>query len=262
MYMAFLTSAFQTRLAYRGQVWAQALGYFIEISAKVAIWSAVLAGPGAAAGVSLKDMVTYAIIGASVIVCWPWEHFIRAIGAQIKSGDVVVFLLKPLHYPLMLFSSECGNMGFRLVTLIMPVTLIGALLYGFVPPASVPHAVLFVAMWALGFVMLFLLAAIAGLLSFWLLTVFSLEWTLSALLAILSGRIVPLWYFPDAAAAVLKYLPFAWIAFHPMAVYLGQVDIAGGLWLLAMGLGWAGVLTGIVLLLWSRAARRLDVQVG
>jgi ABC-2 type transport system permease protein len=260
--MAFLTSAFQTRLAYRGQVWAQALGYFIEISAKVAIWSAVLAGPGMAGGVSLKDMVTYAIVGASVMVCWPWDHFIRGLGAQIKSGDVVVFLLKPLHYPLMLFSSECGNMVFRLVTLIVPVTFIGALLYGFVPPASTQHAVLFVAMWGLGFVMLFLLATIAGLLSFWLLTVFSLEWTLSALLAILSGRIVPLWYFPDTAAAVLKYLPFAWVAFHPMEVYLGQADLAAALWLLGVGIAWAGVLSMIVLLLWSRAARRLVVQGG
>jgi ABC-2 type transport system permease protein len=262
MYLAFATSAFQTRLAYRSQVWAQALGYFIEISAKVAIWTAVYAGLASVDGVSLPQMVTYAIISASVQSGWLWEHFVRSVGAQIKSGDVAVYLLKPLRYPLMLFAAECGNLAFRFLTLIVPVTIIAGLLYGFVLPASPVHAVLFVAMWLLGFVILFFLAAIASLLSFWMMTVHSLEWTLTALLAILSGRMVPLWFFPEQATAIFQYLPFAWIGFHPTAVYLGQADIAESLNLLAIGLLWAAILGACVALLWHRAARRLIVQGG
>ena len=124
------------------------------------------------------------------------------------------------------------------------------------------HGVLFVAMWALGFLILFLLAGIAALLSFWLLTTFALEWMLTALLAVLSGRIVPLWFYPAQAAAVLKYLPFAWIAFHPSAVYLGEVEAGEAIGLLAIGAGWLLALAGILVFLWSRASRRLVVQGG
>lgn len=262
MYLAFATSAFQTQLAYRGQVWAQALGYFIQISAKVAIWTAVFAGMANVDGITLPQMVTYAIVAGSVDVAWHWEEFVRKVGGQIKSGDLVVYLLKPLRYPLMLFSAECGNLGYGFMALVVPVTIASSLLYGIVPPATPMHGVLFVALWAVGFLILFLLATIAGLLSFWLMTAFALEWILTAMLAILSGRIVPLWFFPEEAAAVLKTLPFAWIAFHPTAVYLGQVDVAGALGLLGLGLAWVSALTAVVALLWSRASRRLIVQGG
>ena len=262
MYLAFATSAFQTMLSYRGQVWALALGYFIGISARVAIWIAVFAGLASVDGVTLPQMVTYAILAGSIDVGWQWERFIQKVGTQIKSGDVAVYLLKPLRYPLMLFSAECGNLGFGLLAVIVPVTILSGLLYGLAPPASLTHGVLFAAMWMLGFLILFLCAAIAALLSFWLLTAFSLEWLLSALIAILSGRLVPLWFFPEPMGAVLAYLPFAWIAFHPAAVYLGQVEVSGALWLMAIGIAWAGVLAAIVGLLWSRASRRLIVQGG
>lgn len=262
MYLAFAASAFQTQLAYRGQVWALALGYFINISAKVAIWTALFAGLGSVDGVTLPQMVTYAILAGSVDVGWHWEQFVQKVGAQIKSGDVAVYLLKPLRYPAMLFASELGALGFGVLALVIPVTIIAALLYGFMPPPSVLHGVLFVAMWAIGFVIMFLLAGIAALLSFWLLTTFALEWMLTALLAFLSGRVLPLWFYPEQAAAVLKYLPFAWVAFHPAAVYLGEVDIEGALVLLGIGALWVVVLAGIVMLLWSRASRRLVVQGG
>jgi ABC-2 type transport system permease protein len=262
MYLAFAASAFQTHFAYRGQVWAQALGYFINISAKVAIWTALFAGHTSVDGVTLAQMVTYAIVAGSVDVGWHWEQFIQKVGQQIKSGDVAVYLLKPLRYPAMLFSSECGALGFGLLALVAPVTVVAALLYGFTPPATALHFVLFLAMWVVGFLIMFLLAGIAALLSFWLLTTFALEWMLTALLAFLSGRILPLWFYPEQAAAVFKYLPFAFVAFHPTAIYLGQVDIAGALQLLAIGVGWVAILTGVIVLLWSRASRRLIVQGG
>lgn len=262
MYLAFAASAFQTQLAYRGQVWALALGYFINISAKVAIWTALFAGHASIDGVSLPQMVTYAIVAGSIDVGWHWEQFIQKVGTQIKSGDVAVYLLKPLRYPSMLFSAECGNLGFGIVALVVPVTIVSALLYGFTPPPTFMHGVLFIGMWVLGFLILFLLAGVAALLSFWLLTAFALEWMLMALLAVLSGRIVPLWFYPEQAAAVLKYLPFAWIAFHPTAVYVGQVDVEGAIRLLGIGAAWVVALTAIIAFLWSRASRRLIVQGG
>ena len=262
MYLAFATSSFQTRLAYRGQVWARILGELIEVSAKVAIWVAVYGGIASVDGVSLPEMITYAIIGASITTASSWEWHVRRVGAQIKSGDIAVFLLKPVRYPAMLLAGECGQVCFALLSITLPAVVVSAILYGLLPPSSLAHGVLFAAFWVLGYIILFLLATIAALLSFWLLTSFSLEWTLQALLAILAGRVVPLWFFPEQVAAVFNYLPFAWVAFHPTAVYLGQVSIGEALALLAIGVMWALALGAAVALLWHRAARRLVVQGG
>lgn len=264
MYMAFLTSAFQTRLAYRGQVWASVFGDLVEVFAKIAIWGSIYALSGARAGsITLSEMITYAILGGMVTAgAWDWRRYINEVGHQIKTGDVAVFLLKPLSYPLMLLSAECGKVLFRLLAVVLPVSLIAALSAGIAPPASVFHGVMALAFLLLGFLMLFLLATIAALLAFWLMTVFSLEWMLQALVSIFAGTLVPLWFFPAPAAAVIEKLPFAYTAYHPMAVYLGKLDVSATFATLAIGGGWALVLSIMAGWLWSRARQRIIVQGG
>src|SRR5690606_25627969 len=135
---------------------------------------------------------------------------------------------------------------------VLPVALIAGLTYGLVPPASPVHGALAVAAFALGFVILFLLASIAGMLAFWLMTVFSLEWLLAGFMSIFSGSFVPLWFFPEPAAAIIGRLPFAYTAYHPMAIYLGKLDVGEALWTLAIGGGWAVVLAAGAGWLWGR----------
>jgi ABC-2 type transport system permease protein len=263
MYFAFAASAFQTRLAYRGQVWAAVFGDLVLVFAKVAIWTSIFAGVGGVAnGVTLAEMITYSILGGLVLMVWPWATLVRNVGEQIRTGDVVVYLLKPLRYPLMLLATETGNAAFRLLSVILPVTVVSSLVYGLLPPASLFHGMAYVVFLLVGFFIMFLLAMIAGLLAFWLLTAFSLEWFLQGLLSLLSGVLVPLWFFPPAAAALIAKLPFAYVSYHPMTVYLGKLDIPATLTTLAVGLGWILVLGGAAAWLWGRAARRLVVQGG
>lgn len=262
MYFAFATSAFQTKLAYRGQVWAQVFGELISVFAKVAIWMSVYGGMVSVDGITLNDMITYGVLGGTVIAAWEWQRLLNTIGQQIKSGDVAVFLIKPLRYPLMMFSAECGNLGFRLIAVVLPTVVVTGMVYGLLPPASVFHGAMFAAYWALSFFILFLMSAALGLLAFWLMTSFSLEWLLRSLISIFSGTFIPLWFFPEGIAQVIRHLPFAWIGFYPMAVYLGKMDVNEVLIYFAFGLGWAALLALAVALLWQRASRRIVVQGG
>jgi ABC-2 type transport system permease protein len=261
MYAAFAKSAFQTRLAYRSQVWAQLLGQLVSVFAKVAIWMAAFGAAASVDDITLADMITYAVL-AGAIMAWNWDSFLESIGEQISTGDVTVFLIKPLHYPMMLLAAETGNLVFRLVTVILPVAVLIALVYGLEPPASLFHGLMFMVFWAVAFGILFSLAMLAGLLAFWLMTSFSLGWFLGAFLNIFAGAFVPLWFYPQAAAAIISKLPFAFVGFHPMAVYLGRTGTAETLFLLALGLFWLVVLAGLVAWTWSRATRRLVVQGG
>jgi len=135
MYRAFFASAFQTRLAYRSQVWALLLYGFVTVFAKIAIWVALYAQVGTATvgGITRSDMITYAILGG-VVLNWDYTRFIRTFGRQIQSGDVSVFLLKPVRYPLMLLAGACGNLAFELLAVQLPVTIVASLFYGLTPP--------------------------------------------------------------------------------------------------------------------------------
>jgi len=263
MYRAFFASAFQTRLAYRSQVWALLLYGFVTVFAKIAIWVALYAQVGTATvgGITRSDMITYAILGG-VVLNWDYARFIRTFGRQIQSGDVSVFLLKPVRYPLMLLAGACGNLAFELLAVQLPVTIVASLFYGLTPPASAFVGGMAVVFWGVGFLILFLLSAIAAILAFWLLTVFSLEWTLMALMAIFAGGTLPIWFFPPAAADIVRLLPFSFIGYQPMAVYLGKLDPSATLGTLGVGVGWIVVLTGCVVVLWSRAQYRIVVHGG
>ena len=263
MYAAFLMSAFQTQLAYRGQAWASIFGDLVEVFARIAIWMSIFAVAGdKAGGITLQEMITYTIVGSILLSAWEWRLYVNVIGNQIKTGDVAVFLLKPLNYLLMMLFGEMGTIAFRLMAVVLPVIVITGLTYGVVPPASAFHGAMFVAFLLLGFVVLFLLSTIAGLLAFWMMTVFALEWTMHALMAVLAGSFVPLWFYPAPAGAIIEKLPFAYVTFHPIAVHLGKLDVNGTLATFAIGCGWVVVLGGFAAWLWSRAQHRIIVQGG
>ena len=262
-YLAFAQSAFQTQLAYRNELWANIFGRLVQVFARVAIWLAVYAGASASTigDVTLQQMVTYALIGGfSAIV--RYELIISGIGNALKTGDVAVWLLKPVNFPLYIIVSELGRALFRLIALAVPTIAVVALVYGILPPASAFDGVMFVAYLVLANAILCLLSALFGLLAFWLLTSFSLEWLMQAILNLLSGSLIPVWFFPQPFGAICEHLPFAWIVYYPAAVWLGRLEPGQALQYFGIGLGWAALLAIGVAALWRMASTRVVVQGG
>jgi len=262
-YAAFTLTAFQSRLAYRNQVWSGMFGDLVFIFARIAIWISVYGAmeTGTVDGVTLPQMITYALLAGPVLF-WDYQRLFYELGEAVKTGDVAVYLLKPLHYPAYLLANHCGNFLFEFLAMTLPVIVIIGLTFGLVPPASLFHAVAFLAYWALSFAMLFVLIGLLGLAAFWLMTTQSLDWFFNSIMTLLSGGIVPLWFLPGWLAALAGHLPFAWVSFYPAAVYLGQLDPARTLLYFAIGLVWLGALLAGLHHLWSRARHRLVVQGG
>jgi ABC-2 type transport system permease protein len=261
-YLAFAQSAFQTQLAYRNEVWANMFGKLVQVFARVAIWLAVYAGASTIAGVSLQQMVTYALLGGVITGAIRYELIISSIGNALKTGDVAVWLLKPVSFPLYVIVSELGRAGFRLVFLVVPTVAVVALVYGMLPPASLFDGVMFVAYLLLGYAITCLISALFGLLAFWLLTSFSLEWLMQAILNLLSGSLIPFWFFPQPFGAIAEYLPFAWIVYYPAAIWLGRLEPGQSLTYFGIGLGWALLLAVAAAALWRLASTRIVVQGG
>lgn len=262
VYLAFAQSAFQTQLAYRNEVWANMFGKLVQVFARVAIWMAIYAGTGTIAGVSLEQMITYALLGGAVIGAIRYETIIGSIGTALKTGDVAVWLLKPVSFPLYVLTSEFGRAAFRFVVLVVPTVVVVALVYGMLPPASVFDGAMFVLYLMLGYAICALASALFGLIAFWLLTSFSLEWAMQAILNLLSGSLIPFWFFPQPFGAIAAHLPFAWIVYYPSAVWLGRLAPGESLLYFAIGLGWAAALAIGVAVLWRKASAQIVVQGG
>jgi ABC-2 type transport system permease protein len=262
VYLAFAQSAFQTQLAYRNEVWANLFGKLVQVFARVAIWLAIYAGATSIDGVSLQEMVTYALLGGLVTGAIRYESIVGGIGNALKTGDVAVWLLKPVSFPMHVLANELGRAAFRFTFLVLPTIAVVAAVYGILPPASFFHGVMFVAYVGLAYAVISLVSALFGLIAFWLLTSFSLEWMLQALLNLLSGQVIPFWFFPQPIGAIAAHLPFAWIVYYPAAVWLGRLDAIECIVYFGFGLGWCVLLGMGVALLWRMAATRIVVQGG
>lgn len=261
-YFAFAQSAFQTQLAYRNEVWANMFGKLVQVFARVAIWLAVYAGASSIGDVTLTQMVTYALLGGVITGAIRYELIISGIGRALQTGDVAVWLLKPVSFPLYVIVSELGRALFRLLVLVVPTVAVVALVYGMLPPASVFDGAMFVAYLLLGYAITCLVSALFGLMAFWLLTSFSLEWLMQAILNLLSGSLIPFWFFPQPFGAIAEHLPFAWIVYYPAAVWLGRLEEEQALLYFAIGSGWAVLLALAVAWLWRLASTRIVVQGG
>lgn len=260
VYWEFATCAFTQGLAYRMNLLLRVVGNVLTVLIQVAIWRALL-GHGAVLGIGLREMVTYSILSTCMTMLQLTSLF-HTVDERLRTGNIAVDLIKPLHYPLQLAADSLGSTLFQGMFTMLPTLVIAALAFGLEPPASPVSFLAFIAAAGLALVVSFALGYLIALLAFWFLTTMHFEWTLAGFMTLFSGRFLPLWFFPPWLATVAAWLPFRYLNFVPVAIYLGRVPAGElGATLLA-GLGWAAVLLGLAWWLWARAVRRLVLHGG
>lgn len=262
MFLALASAGFRIESSFRAKFWTLIIGGIINVTARVSIWQSVFQHGGGSADVSLAQMITYFILGATLLTTWDLNQLVREMRPDIVSGDVVNHLTRPYHYPVSLFARQLGVRLHEMLMVGIPVIVLMGAIFGLQPPASFGHALMFAVSLALSIFLLFTIIIAVLMIGFWMTDFLTLEWLLRGTLVFFSGGLVPLWFYPDVIADVIRYLPFAWISFYPLAIYLGQLDLASSLLHLFYGFVWATVMVGVVSLIWRAACRRMTVQGG
>ncbi|WP_342552336.1 ABC-2 family transporter protein [Paenibacillus sp. FSL R7-0652] len=259
-YIMFGVKTFSNQLSYRSEVWLRLLGNFVAILILTEIWRAVL-GNGEVEGVGLEQMITYSIIN-TLLAALLLTGISAKVDNSLKTGSIASELIKPMSYPMHLLADGLGNSLYQFLFTSLPSLLIAWIFFGFLPPASATHLLLFILALVLALTISFLLGYLISLLAFWLMNHFALNWMMGGLITIFSGAFLPLWFFPESWVTVTKMLPFLYLGYLPAAIYLGAISIQEiGISLLT-GLAWSVGLTLLVYWLWNRAIHRLVVQGG
>jgi ABC-2 type transport system permease protein len=86
--------------------------------------------------------------------------------------------------------------------------------------------------------------------------------TVKFLQNLLSGAIVPLWFFPDWFLRVSWLLPFRYTLDIPFSLYVGRLGVGAAPRAVAGVLVWCLLLMGVNRLLWRRAMQQITVQGG
>lgn len=259
-YSAVTNKAFIRNMAYRSEVWLRIFGNISIVLIQISIWKALL-GTGSLNGIDIKTMITYSLINTSISTIL-MNKVIYVVDDKLKTGNITTDLLKPVHYPFLLFFDQLGNVIFQVIFTILPTIIITWSLYGLTFPTAPYLITAFLFSIFLALLISFLIGYLIALISFWFLTAFALDWMTSALITVFSGSFLPLWFFSDGWKFVSEILPFQYLGFIPAAIYMGRVGFDELFWILGKGVLWSLLLWLSTHLLWWSAIKRLVVQGG
>jgi len=261
LYWEFGRVGFVNTLAYRLRYFTGIVTYFIYVSVYYFIWKAIYEHSTSIEGFDFAHLMTYVGVGW-IIRSFYFNTIDQDLAYQVTEGRLAMDLIKPVNIQLMYVARAAGESIFRLGLLTVPTALVLFLVYPLRPPASAWHAGAFLLSAVLSF---FIVAAINFAVGTFALRLQSILGLLRAkffLLELFSGLLLPISFFPGVFQKIFAVLPFEYISYVPMLIYLGKLSGGGLVRAIAVQFFWVAVLLGIGDALWRWSSRKVIIQGG
>lgn len=251
----------KTILAYPTTAWGALVTTTLQVFVFYYIWMAIYKEDSIINGISREQIITYIILSRVIYTQITWG-FIPKIGSKIHAGGIIMDMLKPIDFQLYMYLGRLGDfIAFAAMTA-TPVLIICGFSLGMQPPASPLVLIYF-------FLSLFFAMTISFFVEFWigLLTFYTnFSWGLQtfqeSLVALFSGALIPLSFFPHWLLVITNLLPFKEMSYSPVAIYLGLIQ--GNEIYKTLGFQFAWVIALMILsrLFYSFVIRKITVQGG
>ncbi|MEV8532688.1 ABC-2 family transporter protein [Streptomyces sp. NPDC051211] len=253
----------QVRLSfhYRTRAFSQGLGALLLIGLQGALWTAVYSGGDEtpAGWLSLRQTMAYAAAGTVWVLCLPNLGLARQLEAKIRDGRITTELLMPMGFFTQWFSAALGRtLGITALVGLPAAVVGGALLVPFhLGPGQAARLALTS---VIAFVVLFNLSYMIGLSAFFIRRVDGLNEVREALLLLLGGSMMPISLYPGALRDVVVWTPFVHGFYTPLGTLVKDPFVDGRV--IAIGMGWAMLLTAASALYTRRGLRKLVIAGG
>jgi ABC-2 type transport system permease protein len=255
-------AAIKQEMAYRFDFITATLGALLTMALVYYLWTAIYRS-ATTMQLSYEALITYVCLGQAFSFARPGQRRVLVrIGYGIRSGDVLMDLLRPTDYQLLTFSDTLGAYVMETMFVSLPSYLLALVLFGISPPASPEAALGFVVSLFGAFFLVFSLDFFIGLMAFWTFAIWGLGYAKIAALDILAGTIIPLTLFPDWLRRIALALPFQGMAYTPLAIYIGSIQ-GSAIWTSILNqFAWGVGLVLLTRLIWLKAKRRIEIQGG
>ncbi len=259
-YASLVRSSALAVLAYRGRfVIGMATDVFPLLL--MAVWLTVVATSGPPRGWTAGDFVAYYVV-ATVLWHLSGQHIVWAWSQDLRSGDLSVRLLRPMH-PFHQYAAE--DLGYRAVSLafLVPAVVVATLV---VPALTFDlgpgRAAVALAATVLAYAVGVLMAAFVGLLGFWstqTTNIWMLVWGIGSFT---SGWIAPVHLMPGPIQSVAHWLPF-WVTLgFPVELWTGRLGAEQTVAGFAVALGWGGAFAVLYAVVWRHGIVRYQAVAG
>ena len=234
-YFTHFKISLSNELEYRADVFIRIAAHFIPILGFYYLWRSLYLQGAVYGSYDFRGLATYFLV-SSLINSWiPTYMVIDSMGEAIRTGVISANLIKPLDFRFLKLSEFFSQ---RLVRLIVSFFLILASFFIFKSHLAFPSTLLtwatFLVSASLSIILAFWLFFNFSIASFWLNRVGGFAFSLEVVSRFLNGSYIPLDLLPTQLQFFINLLPFKYIVFFPIQIFLSQVS------------GWQ-VFTGLVI---------------
>lgn len=251
----------QKSLAYHYDVYGNILMQCIIMFAAAFFWRALYAGETVVQGVAAEQMYIYTVVSTAMSVFF-MNDVEQRVMRSVEKGTIAVEMLKPINLYGIFFFEDLGKLTALFFQNLIPIVLIGSIFIAVPKPASVVAFLLFIASLVMAYLIHWLLAACFSMWAFTAINMNPLLQVKKHLIRLLSGSIIPLWFFPDWLASILNCLPFVYIYQLPLDIYIGKEGMGNILPRLGIQAIWVVALFVLFMILQKNTLKKVMVQGG
>lgn len=258
---AFTRQYFHSAAIYRFDFWLRVSSVLILMYGMRWLWIALYTQRPGAFGVSLQQMVTYAVMSMAInnlFFTSPPYYMAR----QVRTGAIDGDLLKPIDFQLHMLARSTGEMIFRIFTIAIPGMLAGYFFFDLQFPVTLRTWFLFMIAFLLGYLVNFNLEFLLGTLAMVAVEIDNIDWAFHATTRFFSGQYVPLWLFPGILGTLAAVLPFRSISFIPLSIYTGAMRGNVITQAILFQMVWVLILWVVSRWVWGRVQLRIISQGG
>lgn len=251
----------QKTLAYRFDVYGNIIMQCIIMFATAFFWKALFVNAEQVQGVNVERMLIYTVISSMMSVLFNVNVESRVI-KSVEKGLVAVDMLKPVNlYAIYLFE-DLGRITALFFQNMIPIFLIGSICIVIPKPVSMIGFMFFLLSVLMAFCINWLLAACFSMWAFTAIDMDSMLQVKKHLIRLLSGSIIPMWFFPKWLYSLLNVFPFVYIYQLPLDIYIGKVSSVEALPRLGIQFGWVWILFALLCVLQRTVSKKVMVQGG
>jgi ABC-2 type transport system permease protein len=253
-YISVFNLGIQNTFVYRWNYFLRALFGLIPLAGTIFLWRAIFQERGAGLhGYDYGSMIYYYLLTLLVAnLVTPTEDEFQ-IASDIREGQINSFLTKPMSYLGYRFSIFLsGRLVFTAVT-IVPIALIFFYFRNYItlPASLTTYGWAFVSLLMAAFIQFFITYSLA-MMAFWILEISTIVFIVYSFEYFLGGQMFPIDIMPAGVQAVMKWLPFYYELFCPIAIFLERLKGPEMLQAIAIQAGWLFITWAAARAMWNR----------
>jgi ABC-2 type transport system permease protein len=208
-------------------------------------------------GYSISEMVTY-LVGGGLINSFMLTTAENPETSQsIQDGTLSSYLVQPINPYGIWFFRDVGSKTFFFALGLSGYLVVCLFFSKYIMfSASLDYLIYFLISLILASFLQFFLFQSFSLLSFWIENTYGIRFTMRVIMEVVAGAIIPISFFPQILQKIFLLLPFPFLIYLPMRIYLGKIPINHISIEFLKEVGWIVGFGLLNLVIWKRGIRQ------